>query len=109
MTSAPSLGQALNNFDSGSRQVDYPWRRSYCRATENATLKVNLVPAQVQDLAQSGDDRVMILGALLWMADKLQSNQGERARALWPAKRKQAFEADPAIHEGTDRTPSVHP
>jgi hypothetical protein len=30
----------------------------------------------------TGDDRATILGALLWMADKLQSDQGERARAM---------------------------
>jgi hypothetical protein len=42
----------------------------------------------------TGDDRAMIFGALLWMADKLQSDQGERARALWAAKGNQAFEAD---------------
>jgi len=35
-----------------------------------------------------------IFGALLWSAEKLQSDQGERARALWAAKGKQAFEAD---------------
>jgi hypothetical protein len=28
----------------------------------------------------TGDDRAMIYGALLWMADKLQSDQGEQAR-----------------------------
>ena len=44
----------------------------------------------------TGDDRATILGALLWMADKLQSDQGERARALWAAMAKEAFEADPA-------------
>jgi phage gp16-like protein len=32
----------------------------------------------------------------------LQSDQGEQARALWVAKGKQAFEADPAA-KGTDR------
>ena len=55
----------------------------------------------------NGDDRVTILGALLWMADKLQSDEGERARALWAAKGKQAFEADPATHKGTDRIVSA--
>jgi len=40
----------------------------------------------------TGDDRTVIFGALLWMADKLQSEQGERARALWAAKGKQAYE-----------------
>ncbi len=49
----------------------------------------------------TGDDRAMIFGALLWMADKLQSDQGERARALWAAKGEQAFEAGP-------RTPAHH-
>jgi hypothetical protein len=42
----------------------------------------------------TGDDRAIILGALLWMADKLKSDQREQARALWAAKGKQAFEAD---------------
>ena len=42
----------------------------------------------------TGDDRAVILGALLWMADKLQSEQAEHARALWAAKGKQAFEND---------------
>ena len=47
----------------------------------------------------TGDDRATFLGALLWMADKLQSDQGERARELWVAKGRQAFEADPATHK----------
>jgi conjugative transfer protein TraD len=42
-----------------------------------------VVKARVVDL--TGDDRAIILGALLWMADKLKSNQGEQARALWAA------------------------
>jgi Conjugal transfer protein TraD len=61
-----------------------------------------VVKAGVVDL--TGDDRVIILGALLWMADKLQSDQGERARALWAANGKQAFEAEPATPKETDRT-----
>jgi len=60
-----------------------------------------VVKAGIVDL--TGDDRATILGALLWMADKLKSDQHERARALWAAKGKQAFEADPATHTGTDR------
>jgi len=61
-----------------------------------------IVKARIVDL--TGDDRVTIYGALLWMADKLQSDQGEHARELWIAKGKQAFEADPATHEGTHRS-----
>jgi conjugative transfer protein TraD len=59
-----------------------------------------IVKARIVDL--TGDDRATILGALLWMADKLQSDQGEQARSLWAAKGKQAFEADPATHQGTE-------
>lgn len=61
-----------------------------------------IVKAGIVDL--TGDDRAIILGALLWSADKLKSDQGERARALWAAKGKQAFEADPARCNETDRT-----
>jgi hypothetical protein len=55
-----------------------------------------VVKARVADL--TGDDRAIILGALLWMADKLKSNQGEQARALWAAKGKKAF----ALERATD-------
>ena len=64
-----------------------------------------VVKAGVVDL--TGDDRTMIYGALLWMADKLKSDQGEQARALWGAKGKQAFEGDPATRKGTHRTVSA--
>ena len=52
----------------------------------------------------TGDDRATIFGALLWMADKLKSDQAEQARVLWAAKGKQAFEVDAATHKRTDRT-----
>ncbi|WP_315784276.1 conjugal transfer protein TraD [Bradyrhizobium sp. SZCCHNPS1003] len=61
-----------------------------------------IVKAGIVDV--TGDDRATIFGALLWMADKLQSDQGERARVQWAAKGKRAFEADPAAHNGTNRT-----
>jgi hypothetical protein len=65
-----------------------------------------VVKSGIVDL--TGDNRATIFGALLWITDKLNSDQGERARALWAAKGKQAFEADPATHKGKDRTvPSV--
>ena len=64
-----------------------------------------VVKARLVDL--TGDDRAIILGALLWMADKLQSDQGEQARELWAAKGKQAFEADPATLKGKVRTVSA--
>jgi hypothetical protein len=49
-----------------------------------------IVKAGIVDL--TGDDRVTIYGALIWMADKLRSDQGEHARSLWAAKGKQVFE-----------------
>jgi conjugative transfer protein TraD len=60
-----------------------------------------VVKAGIVDLTD--DDRATILGALLWMADKLKSDQGERARALWAAKGKQSLEADPAMRRAIDR------
>ncbi|WP_245419903.1 conjugal transfer protein TraD [Phyllobacterium salinisoli] len=49
-----------------------------------------VVKAGVVELA--GDDRALIYGALIWMAEKLKGDQGEQARALWTAKGKNAFE-----------------
>ena len=48
-----------------------------------------VVEAGIVDL--TGDDCAMIFGALLWMGDTLQSDQGEHVRALWAAQGKQAF------------------
>ncbi|RWE78163.1 conjugal transfer protein TraD [Mesorhizobium sp.] len=49
-----------------------------------------VVKAGIVDL--TGDDRAVIYGALLWMADKLQSDQEEHARSLLATKGKQAFD-----------------
>jgi hypothetical protein len=48
-----------------------------------------VIKAGIVDL--TGDNRAMIYGALLCMADKLQSDQGKHARSLWTAKGKRAF------------------
>jgi hypothetical protein len=58
-----------------------------------------IVKARVVDL--TGDDRAMIYGALLWMAYKLQSEQGDYARSLWAEKGKQAFAAEGATEART--------
>lgn len=42
----------------------------------------------------TGDDRAVIYGALLWVAERLKGEQGEQARSLWEVKAKQAFEED---------------
>lgn len=39
----------------------------------------------------TNDDRAMIYGAMLWVAAKLNSEESERARALWAGKGKEAF------------------
>lgn len=49
-----------------------------------------VVKAGIVDL--TGDDRAMIYGALLWMAEKLQSDERDKALALWAAKGKQGLE-----------------
>lgn len=40
------------------------------------------------------DDRAKLYGAFQWMADKLRSEQGEHAAAIWQRRGKRAFEAD---------------
>lgn len=42
----------------------------------------------------TGDDRALIYGALLWMAQKLEGEQGANAREVWAGKGKRAFESD---------------
>ena len=49
-----------------------------------------VVKAGIVDLTD--DNRATIYGALLWMADKLQSEQGHHARQVWTEKGKGAFE-----------------
>jgi len=51
-----------------------------------------------------GNDRAMIYGAMLWMAEKLSSEDGEHARAIWAAKGKEAF----AVERVTD-APTISP
>ncbi|ESY94885.1 conjugal transfer protein TraD [Mesorhizobium sp. LNHC229A00] len=42
----------------------------------------------------TNDDRTTIYGAMLWMAAKLQSDEGEHARNLWTAKGRQTFDGE---------------
>ena len=51
-----------------------------------------VVKAGLVDLAD--DDRAMLYGALLWMADKLRSEDGPHASVLWKRKGQRAFAAD---------------
>jgi hypothetical protein len=61
-----------------------------------------VVKAGIVDL--TGDDRTTILGALIWIAEKLKGDQRQRARALWAAMGKEAFDMEPAAHKGADHS-----
>jgi Conjugal transfer protein TraD len=51
-----------------------------------------VVKAGIVDL--TNDNRTLFYGALLWMAEKLNSDQGEHARKVWTDKGRRAFKAD---------------
>jgi len=51
-----------------------------------------VMKARLVDLAD--DDRAMLYGAFLWMADKLRSDDGPHASVLWKRKGQRAFAAD---------------
>lgn len=51
-----------------------------------------VVKAGVVEL--TGDDRATLYGAMIWMAEKLKSEDGERARELWAGTGKEAFKAE---------------
>ena len=51
-----------------------------------------VVKAGIVDL--TGDDRAMIYGAMIWIAEKLKSEDGEHARGVWTKLGKMAFEME---------------
>lgn len=61
-----------------------------------------VVKAELVDLTD--DDRAMLYGAFLWMADKLRSDDGAKASVLWKRKGRRAFDlfAIPAAKETED-------
>ena len=64
-----------------------------------------VVKAGIVDL--TGDDRATILGALIWMADKLKSEERERALAHWAEKGKGVFKVERATDAATISTHSL--
>ncbi|RWM91240.1 MAG: conjugal transfer protein TraD [Mesorhizobium sp.] len=69
------------------------WQVERCKRTRHLIeLGGLVVKAGIVEL--TNDDRAIIYGALLWIAAKLQSHEGENARDLWAAKGKQAFAAE---------------
>lgn len=57
-----------------------------------------IVKARLVDLTD--DDRAMLYGAFLWIADKLRSDDGAHASAFWRRRGKRAFEAEALPREG---------
>lgn len=63
-----------------------------------------VVKAGIVDL--TGDDRTMIYGAMIWIAEKLSSEGGERARGVWTTLGKMAFEMERSpVSNHKTRTP----
>lgn len=54
-----------------------------------------VVKARLVDLAD--DDRTVIYGAMLTVAEKLRGPDGEQALALWKRKGKHAFDAETKV------------
>ena len=69
-----------------------------------ALIVANVIAIFIFTMPAGMSIRATILGALIWIADKLQSDQDKQARELWAARGKQAFDADPATRKGADRT-----
>lgn len=51
-----------------------------------------VIKASIVDL--TNDDRATIYGAMIWMAEKLNSEDGEHARGVWTKLGKMAFEVE---------------
>jgi Conjugal transfer protein TraD len=51
-----------------------------------------VVKAGIVDL--TNDDRALIYGALIWMAEKLRSDQAEHAREVWTKKGKETLDIE---------------
>ena len=75
---------ALARHDMRSWQVERRKRTRHLIELGGLVVKAGIVEL-------TGDDRAMIYGALLWMADKLKSEKREKAMSLWAAKGKDAF------------------
>ncbi|MBN9550817.1 MAG: conjugal transfer protein TraD [Alphaproteobacteria bacterium] len=51
----------------------------------------------------TNDDRAIIYGAMLWIAAKLRSHEGEHARDLWAGNGKEAFDAERHEEQNSQR------
>jgi len=78
------------------REWQIKWRERTRQLIELGGL---VVKAELVDLTD--DDRAMLYGAFLWMADKLRSEDGAHAAALWQRRGKRAFGTD-ALPRGDD-------
>ena len=78
---------ALSRNDMRAWQVE---RRK--RTKQLIELGGLVVKAGIVDL--TGDDRAVIFGAMIWIAEKLNSQDGEHARDTWTKLGKMAFEME---------------
>ena len=70
-----------------------PWQVERRKRTRHLIeLGGLVVKTGIVDL--TGDDRATILGALIWIAQKLQSDEREKALTLWATRGRQAFAAE---------------
>ena len=58
--------------------------------------------AKAELVELTGDDRAVIYGALLTVAERLRSDTSDQSRALWKRRGHQAFEAEVAARDGTE-------
>lgn len=61
------------------------------RARTKQLIELGGLVAKAGIVELTDDDRATIYGGLLWMADKLRSEDGAHGRALWKRKGKRAF------------------
>jgi len=62
-----------------------------------------VVKAGIMEL--TGDDRAMIYGAMIWMAEKLKSEDSEHARGVWTKLGKMGFEMERSADADQPRPP----
>ncbi|WP_095200248.1 conjugal transfer protein TraD [Mesorhizobium carmichaelinearum] len=79
------------------------WRVERRKRTRHLTeLGGLVVKAGIVDL--TCDDRAMVYGALLWIAEKLKSEDGAHARGLWTKLGNMSFEAEHANAHNRSQT-----
>ena len=85
------LGIQLNNSSGFPAEFH---RLAPAIARTRHLIELGGLVAKAELIELSGDDRAMLYGAFLAIADRLQSEDRERLFALWKRKGKQAFDLE---------------